>query len=108
MHIEDCIARCMRCYRTCLEMIASSLEAEGSPPPAAHLALLVDCAETCRSNAEMMLRHASDAERSCGCPEICRACALSCDEIAEEAARRCIEASCTAARSCPSLARLAA
>ena len=107
MEIEECIARCMRCYRTCLEILASSLEARGNPPRPAHLALLLECAEMCRSNAEMMIRHASACERECGCMEICRPCALSCEEIADEASRRCVEASCTAARSCPSLARLA-
>ncbi|MGY6271332.1 four-helix bundle copper-binding protein [Achromobacter denitrificans] len=97
--MEECISRCLACYRSCLQTASRHcLEAGGEHVEPGHFRLMMACAEACRAAAHTMLIGVALHGRVCAaCAELCRACAESCaglDGMAgcEEACRRCAQA----------------
>jgi hypothetical protein len=97
--IEQCIENCLRCHRLCLETAGRHLRGEGRID-AAHLRLLLDCAEICQTSANFMIRGSSLHGETCGaCAAVCECCADECDRHGEdphmaacaEICRRCAE-----------------
>ena len=93
--MQDCIAHCDDCHRACIAALVYCLGRGGDHAEASHVRLLRDCAQTCSTSADSMLR-GSDAHRGTlrACAEICERCAEDCDRFEndqemEECARIC-------------------
>ena len=102
--MEQCIDNCTNCHRICLETAARHFRGERTPHlEEAHVRLLLDCAEICRTSADFMIRGSDQHQHTCrACAAICNRCADECDRMGEdpymascaEICRRCAE-SCT-------------
>lgn len=105
MDITACIEACSACHRVCLAAVGECLKLGGEHADAAHLRLLVDCAEICETGANFMLRRSDHHAVICAaCAEICERCAESCAALDSEAMRRCAEVCLTCAASCREMA----
>jgi len=94
--MRQCIEECTRCHAICLETVGHCLELGGKHADPAHIRLLLDCADICRTSADFMLRGSDLHPRTCGvCAEVCRACADSCermgrdDQMMQQCAQQC-------------------
>lgn len=89
----DCIAACSECYETCEKMIFQHcLKLGGRHAGQAHLTLMADCAQICRTAANFMIRGSTRHLLTCGiCAAICEACADDCGRLGEmdECVRAC-------------------
>ena len=97
--MQDCLANCSDCHDTCVRTAAHCLKEGGKHADAAHVTLLLDCAQICETSADAMLRGSAQSATICrACADICRACADSCDKVGDAecaaACRKCAE-SCT-------------
>jgi hypothetical protein len=102
MDMRTCIALCSECHQVCLETLTHCIGLGGRHAEAAHLQLLLDCADMCRTAEDFMLRHSERHGLTCGiCAEICERCAESCRRIGGDdgqmercwaTCRRCAEA----------------
>lgn len=81
--MQQCIEDCLRCHGVCLQTASHCLELGGKHADPAHIGLLLDCSEICRTAANFMLRSSDHHQRICSvCAEICRACADDCERMA--------------------------
>src|SRR3546814_5872400 len=72
IEMGHCIRNCTDCHTACLETVSYCLERGGEHAEAAHLNLLLVCADICRVSADTMLRGADVHGVTCGaCAEIC-------------------------------------
>lgn len=77
--MEQCITNCLDCHRLCLATVPHCLQMGGPHAAAQHIGLLLDCAESCQTSANFMLRISDFHARVCGvCAEICAQCAQDC------------------------------
>ena len=93
--MRDCIAACTESAQACNSLISYCLQSEGRHAEAAHVSVVMDCAEICQITASFLGRSSSLR------PELTELCALACDRCAEsceesrddqamaECARRC-------------------
>lgn len=105
--MQQCIQNCTECHRVCLEMVAHCLGMGGAHAEPAHIRLLLDCAEICRTSADFMIRGSEFHTRTCGvCAEVCARCADDCERIAggDEMMMRCVEVCRRCADSCRRMA----
>jgi hypothetical protein len=93
---QAAIKACLDCHSTCLEMAMTyCVQKGGRHVEAAHLGLLMNCAEICQTSANFMLSNSPFQGRLCGvCAEVCEACARNCEQLGEmtdcaEECRRC-------------------
>ena len=98
--MKQCLDNCSACHDLCLTTVAHCLQMGGTHADAAHITLLLDCAQICETSADAMLRHSAQSATICrACADICRACADSCEKVGmpecAAACRKCAE-SCTA------------
>lgn len=57
----------------------------GKYADAGHITAPLDCAESCITSANFMLRGSEHHSRVCEvCAEVCEACAASCDELSDD------------------------
>ena len=100
--MQQCISNCTKCHQTCTETLAYCLKKGGQHAAADHIKLLVDCAESCGSCADFMLRQSDFHMKTCGiCAEICAACAKSCERMGQDEQMKTCAAACRAcAESC--------
>ena len=107
--VRQCIDECVRCHEVCLSTIPYCLEQGGEHAEEAHIVLLQDCAEICRTNVDFMLRGSDEQERiSVACAAICRHCADDCDRLSDDdVMRACAEACRRCAESCERMATAA-
>jgi len=104
--IQHCIDVCQECHEACLALVDHCLRKGGRHADAAHIRMLLDCAQICGTSADFMIR-GSDLH-----PETCRACAAVCDRCAEdctrlgddEAMRACVDVCHRCAQSCHQMA----
>lgn len=96
--ITQCIQDCLDCYRVCQQSATlHCLELGGKHVEPTHFRLMLDCAETCRGAAAMMLNASSYAGEHCRmCAQLCRDCAESCRKLGDmqdcvAACERCAE-----------------
>ena len=94
--LQRCIDECLHCYATCEATSVHCLQLGGKHAEAAHIRLLADCTEICRSSADFMLRASDFHPRLCGiCAEVCRRCAHDClrvdpdDQMMRDCAAQC-------------------
>jgi hypothetical protein len=75
----------------------------GAHGGAAHVRLLLDCAEICHTSADFMLRGSDLHPLTCGvCAQVCERCADECERLGatDPAMKRCAEACRRCAESC--------
>ena len=97
--MKQCLDNCSDCHHICLTTVAHCLQMGGKHADAAHITLLLDCAQICETSADAMRRHSAQSATICrACADICRACADSCEKVGMSecaaACRKCA-ASCT-------------
>lgn len=99
---EDCIAKCLECYRTCLETLPHCLKRGGKHAEQTHIVLLTNCARICQTSAEFMMTGSPLHVHTCAaCAEVCHACAEDCARMEDDdQMRRCAEACRRCAESC--------
>jgi hypothetical protein len=84
--MQECIQTCFDCHKICLETVAYCLGKGGKHAEAAHIRLLLDCAEICQTSANFMLRGSDLHGRVCEvCAEVCQQCATDCGRIGTDA-----------------------
>jgi hypothetical protein len=102
--MEECIRNCSGCHDTCLQTVTHCLQRGGALGEGEHVRLLLDCAEICRTSADLMLRGSDFHTAICAvCADVCTRCAEECERMSDssklsecaEACRRCAE-SCRA------------
>ncbi len=90
-----------------METVTHCLQMGGKHAEAAHIRLLLDCAEICATSANFMLRGSELHARTCAvCAEICERCAEDCERIGpdDEMMQRCAEMCHRCADSCRRMA----
>lgn len=104
--MEECITNCQDCHHICLETINYCLQKGGQHANAAHIRLLLDCAEICQTSANFMLRGSDLHIRTCGvCAELCEHCAQGCTQMGDDAQMQvCADACRRCADSCRRMA----
>lgn len=104
--MRRCIDECLSCFRTCLETVTHCLEQGGRHAEAAHIRLLLDCADICQTSGAFMLRSSDLHTRTCAvCAEICERCARDCEAFGDDPVMRaCAEACRRCAESCRKMA----
>ena len=91
--MRHCIEVCAECHRVCVETLAQCLQHGGKHAEAAHVRLMLDCAEICQTSADFMMRGSDLHTRTCGvCAEVCERCAQDCASFGEEFVKRCADA----------------
>jgi hypothetical protein len=101
--LEECIRECNECADECLKTIAYCLEQGGKHVGSAHMKLMMDCAEICRTSANFMLRESEMSMDLCMlCADICEECATSCESFGQDDAQmlECANACRACATSC--------
>ena len=109
--MEECIQACLDCHASCLCLARSCVHAGGSLAGPAHVTVLLDCADCCRTTANFMLRDSPLHARLCRlCAELCAACERECRDGADgnEAMLRCADACRRCAEWCERVAAVAA
>jgi hypothetical protein len=109
-NMQACIDECVECHRVCTETVNHCLTKGGRHAEAAHIRLLLDCAEICSTSADFMLRGSEQHRSTCAtCAEVCQRCAESCEALEDDdMMRRCAETCRRCAESCRAMAGKAA
>jgi hypothetical protein len=104
--MQRCLQNCNDCHITCLQTSGYCLSKGGKHAEAAHIRLLLDCADICRTSADFMLRSSQYHSRVCGvCAEICGACARDCEQFGgDQTMQACAEMCRRCADSCRQMA----
>lgn len=102
----DCIRTCNGCHDTCTEAVTHCLKLGGRHADPAHIRLLLDCAEICKTSADFMLRSSEYHGRVCGvCADVCEACARSCSQFKDDPMMQtCAELCLRCAQACRAMA----
>ena len=104
--MRQCIQACSDCHRICMETVNYCLQQGGTHAEAAHIRLLLDCAEICRTSADFMIRGSDLHGRTCAvCAEVCERCAEDCERFGDDAQMKaCAETCRRCAESCRRMA----
>jgi hypothetical protein len=98
--MQQCIQNCLDCHSICLNTVTYCLQKGGQHAEANHIRLLMDCAQSCQTSADFMLRSSNFHTQFCGaCAQVCEQCAQDCDRMGDDAqmkacadmCRRCAE-----------------
>lgn len=102
----ECIESCTRCAEICLETVEHCLRQGGEHAAEAHVRLLLDCAQICRTSADFMIRGSDLHAETCGaCEVVCSRCAEDCDRFrGDEQMAACADLCRRCAESCGSMA----
>jgi hypothetical protein len=105
--MQECIEACTFCHDACLDTVSYCLEKGGMHAEAAHIRLLLDCAEICQTSANFMLRGSEQHGYTCAtCAEICRRCADDCARFGDDPQMQlCADACRACAESCARMAQ---
>ncbi|WP_245291122.1 four-helix bundle copper-binding protein [Methylobacterium aquaticum] len=108
MTLQECVESCLKSHAMCLDTGRYCMEQQGSHVSAAHLALLLDCAEMCQTTANSLLRHSPQHAAVCEvCARLCEACATDCDKFTSDAQmQRCAQTCRNCASSCRDMAKI--
>ena len=90
---QECNRNGTECHQVCLGTAAYCLQMGGRHAEAAHIRMLLDCAQICATSADFMTRGSDLHSRVCGvCAEVCERCAEDCERFGDDAQmRRCAE-----------------
>jgi hypothetical protein len=98
--MKECIDNCNACHAVDVETVQYCLERGGAYAQGEHVRLLLDCADMCRTTADIMARGSEVHKAVCAaCAEVCERCAASCEQFPDdpqmrksaETCRRCAE-----------------
>ena len=108
MTIQECVESCLKSHAMCLDTGRYCAEQGGRHVSAAHLALLLDCAEMCQTTANSLLRHSPQHAVVCdACARLCDACAQDCEAFTSDPQmQRCARTCRDCARSCRDMAKM--
>jgi hypothetical protein len=97
---------CSDCHDVCLQTLTHCLQKGGKHAEAAHIGLLIDCAEICRTSADFMLRGSTLHASTCSaCADVCEECAASCERSGlDPEMRNCADTCRRCADSCRQMA----
>lgn len=104
--VRSCVELCLECHGICLSTLSHCLKKGGSHAEASHIQALTDCAESCRMNADFLLR-SSPLQAKCAalCAEACVLCAESClSHEADEQMKACAKVAQQCASKCHEMA----
>jgi hypothetical protein len=98
------IQQCLDCHQMCFESATNfCLEAGGAHVEAEHYRLMLNCAQVCRTCADLMMSSSAYHASACElCMEICIACADSCEKVGQM--EECVEMCRRCAASCREMA----
>lgn len=104
--MRDCIRECQACSAICLETVTHCLQTGGPHAEVTHIRTLLDCAESCQTAANFMLRGSDLHPRTCAvCSEACERCATSCEQFPDDQMMQRCAAECRrCAASCRAMA----
>src|SRR5436309_5571555 len=104
--LQRCITLCRECHDVCLHTVPHCLGKGGRHAAAAHVVLLLDCAEICDTSANFMVRGSQLHAATCGaCAEVCDRCAEDCERLGDdEMMRHCARTCHRCAESCHRMA----
>jgi hypothetical protein len=107
--MHACIQNCLDCHRICLETTTHCLHKGGQHAEAAHIRLLLDCAEICQTSANFMIRNSPLHGFTCrACAEICERCAVDCERFPDDTQmQECAQLCRRCAESCQRMAAVA-
>ncbi|ANS65681.1 hypothetical protein SLINC_3457 [Streptomyces lincolnensis] len=97
--MQDCVEACMNCHSLCEETMSACMQ-KGGQAQMQIMRALIDCAETTRMCADMMMRRSPlHADMCAMCAKACEMCAEACMSMPDdpqmmrcaEACRRCVE-----------------
>ena len=102
--MAKCIEACLDCHRTCEEMaLDHCLRLGGKHVERDHFALMLNCADICRTAAHFMMADSELHPRVCDvCAEVCAACAESCERVGAMA--KCVKACRACEQECRAMA----
>jgi hypothetical protein len=108
--MQRCIQECLNCHSICMATVPYCLQIGGAHAEAAHIGLMLDCAEICQTSANFMLRGSQLHARTCGvCAEVCERCAEDCERMGDDQPmQNCAEACRGCAEACRRMATMAA
>ena len=101
--MQEAIQACLDCHSMCLRMAMTYCAAQGGKHvAAAHLQLMINCAEICQTCANFMLSDSPLHKTiSAACAEVCEACARSCEQVGDM--RDCVEECRKCEKSCKAM-----
>lgn len=107
--MQQCIQNCQDCHDICLETVTYCLTKGGKHAEAAHILILLDCAEICQTSANFMVRGSDLHPLTCGvCAEVCERCAKDCERFGDDTTmRECADMCHRCADSCREMAAMA-
>ena len=83
--MRACIDACRECERVCAETIPYCRQKGGMHAGQAHLRLMQDCVEICRTSASFMERGSELHRFVCGaCAEVCERCYEDCMRMGDD------------------------
>jgi hypothetical protein len=107
--LQQCIQNCRDCHRICMLTITHCFARGDERCEAAHIRLLMDCAEICQTSANFMLRASELHPYTCAvCAQVCEQCKSACERFPDdEQMRLCADACQRCADSCHYMAEAA-
>lgn len=89
---QSCLDACLACHALCLDTALHCLQSDPAAD-AGMIRMLLDCAEICRTNAELLRADGDPLEASMVCGMVYEQFARECDGLAgDPQLRRCAEA----------------
>lgn len=80
--MKSCIADCVDCSQSCTELVPHCLGKGGRHAEPDHLVAVLDCADVCRTAAQVMMRGSDLHRATCAvCADACDRCAESCERV---------------------------
>lgn len=101
--VQECIGACSGCHNLCLDTVAHCLDLGGPHASREHVGLLLDCADLCRTTADVMLRGSARHALVCAvCADVCQQCADECERLGgdDQLMRQCADLCRRCAASC--------
>ncbi len=95
--MQECISNCQSCHASCIQIATYCFSKGGEHAAADHIKLLLDCAQSCATCTDFMLRESTFHMKECGiCALICTACADSCEKMGDDQQMKSCAAACRA------------
>jgi hypothetical protein len=100
--VRECADLCSACVEICTESVAHCLALGEKHAEPAHIGLLLDCADVCRANANLLLRGSVLHKAACAfTADVSKHCEESCERLQDdEMMRRCADACRACYESC--------
>ncbi len=108
--IQQCIENCSECHQLCLATVYHCMDLGAKYACADQVTLLLDCAESCQTSANFLLRNSELQGMTCAlCADACTRCAQACERLAngDRQLLDCAKICRVCAASCDRMVRLA-